>query len=129
MININHLHPENWVGIKHSFGIEEARFSEIEEKAWPKICGLPITEDRLVKHLGFSYRSDVSGSQKVDDLIRLVELTKNEFYTVLASTEEGGWKIRILDSEFREILVSSIRYIHQLQNITLDITGYVLFWV
>lgn len=116
-----HLFPGNWVGIKHSVGVEESLFENVEDTS--KLCGLPVTEDRLKRLLGFMPYSATSGTEKLNGLIKQVTIGENAFFTIKAFSESNGWRITIEDSNFSNILSASAKHIHQIQNLFIAITG------
>lgn len=83
---------------------------------WDDIMGVPLTEDILLK-VGFKKSKDHSRYPSIE-----IYHYENDYCWVYL-LDDGVFEIEIITLDERHNLCRAYKYLHQLQNIILDITG------
>ena len=111
----------NVVCRKLDYGQEEVIINKDNIGQEEEFSGILISTDSLVKILGFS-RSTFYVLRSGPAIEEIMYDLRDEKGTVIKYTPEGQYNF-----EIQGVAKFNVSYIHQLQNIIIDLLGYVLF--
>lgn len=103
--------------------IEVSRYDtgEVIETTIEKCSPCPIPLRILTNSLKFTKRSGISENELI--LILEIPNTKDFYSVILGDEVNGSRSIKIYDSKFSEILTSSVKNVHQIQNFVKIVTN------